>query len=299
MYRCLPVIHTNLKTPIFIRVGVVRIPASDCPAPANTPATARASKSQSCQWIGISESLARGSLALAVKVSLSAPSQNHKSSAGLWSPNSLASLLPVIQFHMPVFQNLKWTESSAVTVSEWCIRLSRFIWNPDTLDKNHYICISEYKQVYDGINFIYVYICVCTSIFQKHIVYTRIYCNLRSSQFSYRGTVSWYFSINWYISNAVVVLTTPVLPQPQVNLIDIAATRPTTAVHQCCVSAAHGETRVLALAVQVWDRRSRVSSQKQWHKGDSAQCPPSSRLKPRTDTVLGMVRTAWPLPRPP
>ena len=46
---------------------------------------------------------------------------------------------------------------------------------------------------------------------------------------------------------------------PQVNLIDIAAT---PAVRRCCVSAAQRETGILALAVQVRDRRSCVSSQK-------------------------------------
>ncbi len=56
-----------------------------------------------------------------------------------------------------------------------------------------------------------------------------------------------------------VWLATSELPQQLVNLIDIA---PTPADHRCCVSAAHWETRILSLAVQVKDHRSRVSSQK-------------------------------------
>ncbi len=72
---------------------------------------------------------------------------------------------------------------------------------------------------------------------------------------------------NWQTTQAWLATPNLKLPQPRVNLKDIAAT---PAVHRCCVSAAHGETRILALAVQVRDRRSRISSQKQWHKGGSA-----------------------------
>ncbi len=75
-----------------------------------------------------------------------------------------------------------------------------------------------------------------------------------------------FFSLlNWQTTQAW--LATPKLPQPQVNLIDIAAT---PAVHRCWVSTAHWETRILSLAVQVRDHWRCVSSQKQRHKGDSA-----------------------------
>ena len=53
-----------------------------------------------------------------------------------------------------------------------------------------------------------------------------------------------------------------------VNLIHIAAT-PAIIIGR--VGAAHGESRPLVLAELVWDRRSRVTSQKQGNQGHFAQ----------------------------
>ena len=63
-------------------------------------------------------------------------------------------------------------------------------------------------------------------------------------------------------------LAAPKHPEPMVNLIHIAAT-PAIIIGR--VSAAHGESRPLVLAELVWDRRSRVTSQKQGNQGHSAQ----------------------------
>ncbi len=61
-------------------------------------------------------------------------------------------------------------------------------------------------------------------------------------------------------------LATPKQLQPRVDFVDIAAP---SSVQSSCVSAAKGEASILALAEHVRDRWSRVSSQKQWHKGHS------------------------------
>jgi len=62
-------------------------------------------------------------------------------------------------------------------------------------------------------------------------------------------------------------LTTPKLPQPCVNLIDIAAT---PSIRCSCVSTAHRETCTPILAVLVRDCWSSVTIQKAGHQGDSA-----------------------------
>jgi hypothetical protein len=53
-----------------------------------------------------------------------------------------------------------------------------------------------------------------------------------------------------------------------VDLIHVAAT---PAISIGSVGAAHGEGRPLVLAELVWDRRSRVTSQKQGNQGHSAE----------------------------
>ena len=100
----------------------------------------------------------------------------------------------VIMIWKPVHRDLVY----AVRSGGHCMYLSRYvpvtvrtvIWNPDTLDKNHHSCIYKYIQVYDCIYFIYLYILLYTSLYQKYIVYTSTYINLLSEHFPYRGTVS-------------------------------------------------------------------------------------------------------------
>ena len=62
-------------------------------------------------------------------------------------------------------------------------------------------------------------------------------------------------------------LAAPKLPQPRVDLIDIAAP---PSVRCSSVGTAIREARILALAEYVRDCWSRVTSQKQWHKRSSA-----------------------------
>ena len=62
-------------------------------------------------------------------------------------------------------------------------------------------------------------------------------------------------------------LATSKTPQPQVNLVDIAAP---PSVSSSSVGTAVREARILALAEHVRDRRSRVSSQEKGDKGDPA-----------------------------
>ena len=63
-------------------------------------------------------------------------------------------------------------------------------------------------------------------------------------------------------------LAAPKHTEPMVNLIHVAAT-PAIIIGR--VSSAHREGRPLVLADLVWDRRSRVTSQKQGNQGHSAQ----------------------------
>ncbi len=62
-------------------------------------------------------------------------------------------------------------------------------------------------------------------------------------------------------------LATSKLPQPRVDLIDVAAT---PAILLCCVCTTCRETQILVLAVLVRDCLSCVSIQKAGHQGDSA-----------------------------
>ena len=57
--------------------------------------------------------------------------------------------------------------------------------------------------VHAWIFFIYLHtILVYENNIWSNMVYTRMYCNLRSYHFSCMGTVLWCFSIIWYLSNA-------------------------------------------------------------------------------------------------
>ena len=49
---------------------------------------------------------------------------------------------------------------------------------------------------------LYSHILVYEKNIWSNMVYTRVYCILRSYHFSYMGTVSWCFRILWYLSNA-------------------------------------------------------------------------------------------------
>ncbi len=62
-------------------------------------------------------------------------------------------------------------------------------------------------------------------------------------------------------------LTAPKPPQPRVDFVDIDAS---SSVQSSCVGAAEWKASILVLAEHVRDRWSRVSSQKQRHKGHSA-----------------------------
>ena len=57
------------------------------------------------------------------------------------------------------------------------------------------------------------------------------------------------------------------LPQPRVDLIDIAAS---PSIQRCCIGAPHREARILSLTEDVRDCWCRVSCQKQRDEGDSA-----------------------------
>ena len=62
-------------------------------------------------------------------------------------------------------------------------------------------------------------------------------------------------------------LAAPKLPQPRVDFVDIAAP---SSVQSSSVGTAKWEACFLPLAEHVRDSRSRVTSQKQWHKRDPA-----------------------------
>ena len=126
-------------------------------------------------------------------------------------------------------------------------------------------CTYWYKSVHPSI---YQYIQVCTTLhFKSGEICLAMLTSLSWTLVPVNaGRLLPVFSVfNWQTTQAR--LATSKLPQPRVNLIDIAAT---PAVHCCCISAAHRETSILALAVQMRDCWGWVSSQKQGHKGDSA-----------------------------
>ena len=123
-------------------------------------------------------------------------------------------------------------------------------------------CTYWYKSVHPSI---YQYIQVCTTLHFK----SGAICLAMPTSLSWTlvpvnaGRLLPVFSVfNWQTTQAR--LATSKLPQPRVNLIDIAAT---PAIHRCGISAAHRETWIPALVEHVRDRWSRVSSQKQRHKG--------------------------------
>ncbi len=87
--------------------------------------------------------------------------------------------LQILDLNMEVWLTSVLQDSDKLCI---CINRNIQVWNPDTSYKNNHTCISQYIQnvVYACMYFIYKYIQVYAKNILSSMVYTSMYCNLRS-----------------------------------------------------------------------------------------------------------------------